>query len=223
VRSIAYGPDDDVDPVDGPQVVESGEPMRDAREVPDLLVDSRAADPAGHFARVRAGVLDRMVLAQQRLPPGWQFALVEGWRPPSLQRRYFHEYLAHLERCYPDWDPGRRLRRAHRVVSLPDRAPHVTGGAIDVVLASDAGAMAWMGTEINAYAEDCDHACRTDAQNISAEAARHRRLLSGALSSVGFVNDPARWWHWSFGDRYWALRTGAAVAYYGPLPEPATD
>jgi hypothetical protein len=28
---------------------------------------------------------------------------------------------------------------------------------------------------------------------------------------------PSEWWHWSYGDRYWALMTGATAAVYGPV------
>jgi D-alanyl-D-alanine dipeptidase len=28
------------------------------------------------------------------------------------------------------------------------------------------------------------------------------------------VNYPTEWWHWSYGDRYWALMTGAPAARY---------
>ena len=37
------------------------------------------------------------------------------------------------------------------------------------------------------------------------------------LTWSGFVNYPTEWWHWSYGDRYWALTTGAAAALYGPV------
>jgi hypothetical protein len=35
--------------------------------------------------------------------------------------------------------------------------------------------------------------------------------------SAGLVNYPTEWWHWSYGDRYWALLTGADHAIYGPV------
>jgi len=46
----------------------------------------------------------------------------------------------------------------------------------------------------------------------------NRRLLSSALGAVGLVNHPARWWHWSYGDRFWARTTQAPYARYGPVP-----
>ncbi len=40
------------------------------------------------------------------------------------------------------------------------------------------------------------------------------RQLVGALLPGG---SPTEWWHWSYGDRYWALVTGAPAALYGPV------
>ena len=31
-----------------------------------------------------------------------------------------------------------------------------------------------------------------------------RELLINIMTKVGFVNYPLEWWHWSYGDRYWA-------------------
>jgi D-alanyl-D-alanine dipeptidase len=45
-----------------------------------------------------------------------------------------------------------------------------------------------------------------------------RDLLNRALAAVGLVNYPPHWWHWSYGDRFWACATQASHARYGPLP-----
>ncbi|MFD3503864.1 M15 family metallopeptidase [Streptomyces sp. NPDC058676] len=41
-------------------------------------------------------------------------------------------------------------------------------------------------------------------------------ILRSALTAVGMVNYPTEWWHWSFGDQYWALVSGVDHAVYGP-------
>lgn len=69
---------------------------------------------------------------------------------------------------------------------------------------------------MNANPEQSDGACYTDAGNITAEAGAHRTVLGKALGAAGLVNYPTEWWHWSYGDRYWALTTGAPAALYGP-------
>lgn len=69
---------------------------------------------------------------------------------------------------------------------------------------------------MNASPEERDGACRTAAPGISATARRNRRVLAAALGTAGLANYPAEWWHWSYGDPYWALATGATTAHYGP-------
>jgi D-alanyl-D-alanine dipeptidase len=99
-------------------------------------------------------------------------------------------------------------------------APHVAGAAVDVTLVDASGAELWMGTEIDATPEDSDGACFFAAP-VDSVARRNRTLLADALSGAGLVNYPTEWWHWSYGDRYWALLTGADHALYGPVEVPA--
>ena len=49
------------------------------------------------------------------------------------------------------------------------------------------------------------------------EAVRDPRL-SDVLLAAGLVNAPTHWWHWSYGDQYWALVTNATHARYGAVP-----
>lgn len=42
-----------------------------------------------------------------------------------------------------------------------------------------------------------------------------RRLLASVLRRQGMVPIAAEWWHWSYGDQYWARTTGEATAVYG--------
>ncbi len=39
--------------------------------------------------------------------------------------------------------------------------------------------------------------------------------MSDALNVVGFVNYPTEYWHWSYGDRYWAYVKQQPFAIYG--------
>ncbi|NUT29743.1 MAG: dipeptidase, partial [Streptomyces sp.] len=34
------------------------------------------------------------------------------------------------------------------------------------------------------------------------------------------INYGTEWWHWSYGDRYWALQTRQPAALYGPAELP---
>ncbi|MEU6070796.1 M15 family metallopeptidase [Streptomyces sp. NPDC047082] len=198
-------------------VQECGEQLVDVRRAGSLLVDERKwQDSAGAFAHLRQGVLDRLLKAQARLPEGMRLLFVEGYRPPALQRHYFDEYAAQLRADRPKWSAEQVRSAASRYVSPPEIAPHSAGAAVDLTLVDDNGRELDLGTRMNATPEESAGACYTQADNISDGARSHRHLLSSALTAAGLVNYPTEWWHWSYGDRYWALMTGAESAHYGP-------
>ncbi|MDA0635458.1 M15 family metallopeptidase [Nonomuraea sp. MCN248] len=195
-------------------VKECGEPLVDLRTMRAVRVDERLADREGAFARVRLSVADRLIVAQAGLPRELRLLVVEGFRPACLQRRYFAESMAaHLE-AHPGWDERRVHVEAGRYVSPPEVAPHVSGGAVDLTLCTVSGIELPMGTRVNATPPECDEACSTDFPGLSAEARRNRGILGTAMTTAGFVNYPTEWWHWSYGDRYWAFITGARFARY---------
>ncbi|MEV1002288.1 M15 family metallopeptidase [Nonomuraea sp. NPDC050202] len=72
-------------------------------------------------------------------------------------------------------------------------------------------------TPVNAGPEESGGACCTHHPALPSRPRANRRLLAQAMSAAGFTNYPTEWWHWSYGDRYWALTTGAPAAVYGPL------
>ncbi|RLV80292.1 dipeptidase [Streptomyces rapamycinicus NRRL 5491] len=197
-------------------VVECGERLVDVRRSGSLLVDTRQEDPLGAFAYLREGVSDRLLKAQAMLPQGFRLLFVEGYRPPSLQREYFEEYVSQLRTSRTDWSDEQVYSAASRYVSPPDIAPHSAGAAVDLTLADVSGSELDLGTRMNADPEESEGACFTHATNISEEARANRKVLGGVLSAAGLVNYPTEWWHWSFGDRYWALLTGEAAALYRP-------
>ncbi|MFF0204016.1 M15 family metallopeptidase [Streptomyces sp. NPDC005017] len=197
-------------------VADCGEPLVDVRLDGSLVVDARQEDGPGAFAHLREGVLARLVKAQAQLPDGLRLLFVEGYRPPSLQRRYFEEYAAGLRAAHPGWPPDRVRRAASRYVSPPEIAPHSAGAAVDLTLVDASGRELDLGTAMNANPEESGGACYTHHPHISPVARANRRVLTDALTSAGLVNYPTEWWHWSYGDRYWALTTGERTARYAP-------
>ncbi|GAA3627254.1 M15 family metallopeptidase [Lentzea roselyniae] len=198
-------------------VRDCGEPLRDVRRGGVIAVDERKSDDEGAFAHLREGLLNRLMDAQDLLPRGVRLLFVEGYRPPSLQRFYFERYADELRAGHPEWSAEQVGAAASRYVSPPEIAPHSAGSAVDLTLVSDDGRELDLGTRVNASPEESEGACYTEAENIGQEARANRRLLSGVLSGAGLVNYPTEWWHWSYGDRYWAFVTGADHAVYGPV------
>lgn len=195
--------DDRVRAVD---VAESGEPL--VRLDPDL-------SPAG--ALVRAGLAHRLAAADAMLPPGIRLRVVEGFRPVAAQRAIIATYSAQVRTHHPAADEAEVARLTSRFVSPVDVAPHVAGAAVDLTLFDASGEPLDLGTEIDATPEESDGRCWFAADGIGADARAHRELLARVLGAQGLVNYPTEWWHWSFGDRYWALLSGASHALYGPV------
>ncbi|MFC3890994.1 hypothetical protein ACFOWZ_05865 [Lentzea rhizosphaerae] len=169
----------------------AGVPVRDNGEV---LVEVRTSAPLRTAGPVhlRSGLVDRLVTAQTLLPREVRLLIVDGYRPPALPCRNLACAL----------DPGSDV-----CATPPGTAPHLTGGAVDLTLANRDG-RASPGTPLPA--------CGTGPIPPPHHELRH--LLSTALGAAGLANHPARWWHWSYGDRFWASVTHAPHARYGCCP-----
>jgi zinc D-Ala-D-Ala dipeptidase len=194
-----------------------GEPLVDLRDLVGLRVDRRLADLQGAYAHLRRDVVQRLRSAQAELPRGVELLVIEGYRPPELQQRYFSAYESELEFAHPDWTASRRRVEASKFVSPSDVAPHSTGGAVDLTLCTTAGVELDLGTAVNASPEQSRGACYLASADISGAARELRAVLSSALTGAGLVNYPTEWWHWSFGERYWALVRGETRTRYAPV------
>ncbi|HEY1134214.1 MAG TPA: M15 family metallopeptidase [Nocardioides sp.] len=195
-------------------LVECGEPL--VRLDPSF-------GPAG--ARVRTGLALRLRRAQEALPAGIGLRVVEGHRSVADQRAIIARYAAEVAAAHPTADAAERHHLTSRFVSPVEVAPHVAGAAVDLTLVDlrrrdgdrRPGVELDLGTPIDATPEQSGGRCFTDATAISHRARAHRALLAAVLTPVGLVNYPTEWWHWSHGDRYWALLTEAEAAPYGPV------
>lgn len=190
-------------------VRESGEP---------LLRLPAAFGP--HRAQVRAGLAARLELARHSMPTGFALKVIEGHRTVGSQREIIATYSRVVRAAHPHADDARVVDLTSRFVAPVDVAPHVAGAAVDLTLVDDRGVELDLGTAIDATPEQSAGACFTAAE-LPARARAHRDLLCDVLTRAGLVNYPTEWWHWSFGDRYWALVTGAPAALYGPVQEAA--
>jgi D-alanyl-D-alanine dipeptidase len=170
---------------------------------------------------VRAGLAERLRAAHLSLPPGIGLRVVEGHRSVADQRAVIAAYSAAVCADRPGVS-GRDLDvLTSRFVAPLEVAPHVAGAAVDLTLVDACGEELDLGTKIDATPEQSDGRCYFAAAGIGADARAHRELLDRVLGGVGLVNYPTEWWHWSYGDRYWALVTGADAALYGPVDRAA--
>ncbi|MEU0877247.1 M15 family metallopeptidase [Lentzea sp. NPDC005914] len=187
-------------------VLDNGDPLVPLIFAPDVLV--------------RQGLAMRLVDARTALPSDVDLRVVEGHRSTADQNAIIERYTEELRELHPSADAVELNRLSSRFVAPLAVAPHVAGAAVDLTLVDSWGDELWMGTVVDATPEQSDGACFFHAE-VDEEARRNRTILAEALSGAGLVNYPTEWWHWSYGDRYWALMTGADHALYGPVEVPA--
>ena len=196
---------------------ESGDELIDTRSLAGLASTPDVNPQNSAYAFLRRSVAERLLLAQEALPEGLGLLIAEGYRPYEQQEFYFNRRKHLVVELDPALtDSGAHLK-ASEYISPPDIAPHVSGAAVDITLIDETGAALDMGTAIDATPEESDNGCYFAAENISTEARANREVMAAALSHAGLVNYPTEWWHWSYGDRYWALMTGQAYALFGPV------
>ncbi|MCW5936560.1 MAG: hypothetical protein KIT11_04555 [Fimbriimonadaceae bacterium] len=202
------------------KIVDNGEPLVDYTTLSPRIRVSRPRFLYKRVTYLRQSVAEMLFRAAEALPPGYSLSVIEGWRPPYIQRRMYLSTWARFKARNPEWSDA-QLRRVVNQFTAPIHGrvppPHSTGAALDVVLSDKDG---------NEYDHSKPyelHDARSfafEAPELSAESREYRTILAGALRAGGLTNYPSEWWHWSYGDQGWAYRTGAPHAIYGPTEPP---
>ncbi len=192
--------------------------FRDAKRV--TVDESRAQiwNDSDYFCYVRESLHERVVKASEMLPPGYSYLIKEGFRPGWIQERSFQDSLEQYKKRRPNASKEEAFRDVSKYVAPIEVAGHPTGGAVDLTLVKD-GEELFMGTRYNDDPNETDNATYTNAENISAEAKKLREILSQPLEAVGLVNYGSEWWHWSYGDTYWAFTKNDKIKFRPILSE----
>lgn len=200
------------------------EPIRALNKVAESecrepLVDMRHASPAVRILReqtipyCRATVAKMAQHAAESLPEGVFLGVTEAWRPIARQQRIYDFMLRSAAEAFPERSFSSLRRTVCRWVAPTDqKAPpgHCTGAALDVNLVDASGEVLDVNSPFDRF-----KASRTYMLGLTSEAAHNRSLLVGAMLSAGFSNCRDEWWHYSYGDAGWAVRTGRSDCLYG--------
>lgn len=199
---------------------DNGEPLVDIFEFcPDLIWAAKS--PRWDFPRsglARVSVANMLKHAQELLPRGLYLQIIGVFRPFEVQKLMYERAREELARQHPEWDDD-LLTEYINVFSAPPiwdtPPPHTTGGAVDLNIVDEHGERLDF---ISPYEMGWGSA-PTHIEGLTAEARRNRDLLIAVLTESGLTNFPGEWWHWSYGEPGWSLRTGRRVALYGAVPE----
>lgn len=191
--------------------LENGEPLADLREFcPSCIIHRGSVIPF-----LRQQVAEKLEAAAQFLPPDYKIAVVDAWRPFDRQVRIWEWMWNCLEEAQPGLSYAAKRRMICRFVAPVDqKAPpgHTTGAAVDV----------WL---INSNGEEYDvtspferlAGAPTYVYGLSETALKNRMILVEAMLAAGFSNCRDEWWHYSFGDAGWAVRSDLTECIYGRI------
>jgi D-alanyl-D-alanine dipeptidase len=207
------------------RIIENDEPMVDLRDQKEIAYGPSPEIPNNtDYTKMRQTVYEKLKQAQGLLPKKLRFCLYEGYRSLHLQKILFDNRFQKIQKQYPHWLKDKVFIETTKLVSpvinqdgSKNIPPHSTGSAIDIYLIDDTGNPIGMGIHPKDWMEDDGFLSLTSSRVISSEAQENRKIMRAVLSAVDFVNYPTEYWHWSYGDRYWAYCNSKPHAIYSSL------
>lgn len=184
----------------------------------DISIDNRFffADSIKRPVYLRKGVYERLLMAYSLLPSGFFFKIHDAYRTLEEQKRSWDLRFEETKRE----NKNLSLNEIEKLTRLKVANPyngyggHQTGGAIDISFCDEDGNNLKMGTNIPEY----NKKTKTKNLYLSSEEKKHRKILKDVLSTSGFKNFPAEWWHFCYGDRMWAAYSRKKSCFYGFVP-----
>ena len=175
---------------------------------------------------VRKSVADMLQCAARNLPEGYKLKILDAWRPPAVQSALFCEYYDRIRSCFTTAEKtDEQIREmAQLFVSFPSEDPntpfvHATGGAVDLTVVDASGNELDMGTAFDDFSDKA-HTAYFETAPFS-PVRDNRRILYNAMIRAGFTNYPAEWWHYDYGNAFWAALNDTNAIYQGIYTEPA--
>jgi D-alanyl-D-alanine dipeptidase len=166
---------------------------------------------------VRKTVAEKLVRAGKSLPDHLFLLVKETLRPISFQKFIFNRRLSRLIAENPELSETDLIELNSRYIAPPRVAGHPTGGAFDVTLCDTVKQEMDLGCNYDEDEKSSSGRCFSFFESLSKEAAANRRVLFECLIGQGFINYPFEWWHWSYGDIYWAAMSNSPHAIYGAV------
>ena len=162
---------------------------------------------------LRRQVAEKVAEASRLLPKNIFLGVSDAWRPFSRQVRIYDFIMKCAQEAFPNRDYRALKRTVNRWVAPIDRKSppgHCTGAAVDVILIDQNGQEIDVVSPYSRFS-----AAPTYTLGLAEEAQRNRNILLTAMTQAGFSNCRDEWWHYSFGDAGWAVRTDSPTCFFG--------
>jgi D-alanyl-D-alanine dipeptidase len=164
---------------------------------------------------LRESIVDMLQKVQNQLPARFHLYLANITRTKEIVDKLYNRYkqkaidLKNLS----DKEADILVRNILAMPDDPVPPGHMTGAAIDVVLADDQGNLLPMKEDYNKIPREVQSF--TNFTDLPEELLKNRKILYRAMTDAGFHNYFREFWHYSYGEAYWAVRRKDKTAIYG--------
>ncbi|HEV8601171.1 MAG TPA: M15 family metallopeptidase [Patescibacteria group bacterium] len=166
---------------------------------------------------LRESVAKKLSAIQNQLQ-GFKFKIWDGFRPREVQNNIYQKYWRGLKSVHPGWSNEQLAAQVGLFVTqgdIEDRIPpHSSGGAVDLTLANIDGSELDMGTKFDHFGPEAA-SLFYESHGSNDKIRDNRRKLREAMAVNDFRVDVEEWWHYDFGNQFWAIQLNKPFAIYG--------
>lgn len=198
-------------------ILENNSPIISLKGSGFNLIYEPSVNPDYHY-KVREAIYHKIGRISKRLDEQDKTLIIRSvWRSFEHQKLLWDNRVASLQKEYPKLG----LKEIHKIASYfiaeESKSMHATGGAVDALIydkrtdrVMDFGTNDGLNIELN-------EKCYPYHPDISDEAKQNRRLLIGLFEAEDFICDIKEYWHFDYGNLFWAIEKGEEVAPYGVI------
>lgn len=151
-------------------------------------------------ALLRKTVANKLYRIADQLPDDVYIKIYRTYSSRISLSKIWNEEINRMQNENPDMGKAKLLSILKKKHADPtaNMGGHDTGAAIDIALCDKNG-------------NDFDYGSKYRDKKIkhsNEEQKKNRKYLTKLMKSQDFVNNPTQWWHFSYGDKTWALYRG---------------
>jgi D-alanyl-D-alanine dipeptidase len=195
------------------QIKDSHEPLVNIKKVcPSLIVKLHTGEKKAYL---RKSATKKLCQAKSYLPTGYTLIINDAWRSAKTQQKIYKRFLRHFTKKYPGWSNKKIKNEVKKFVapfSGKRVSGHMTGGAIDLRLYKNGKRVPMWSSKLT-YQENA----QSIQPKLPAYMQKNRAIMFDALLQAGFANYRREFWHWSYGDLFWARKNNKKYALYGMI------
>lgn len=165
---------------------------------------------------LRKGIIEKLNYAQNQLPLDFHLMIMDPLRTEEMVWNLYKYYFEKKKKENPKMKDEEIDRWLRNLLAMPDDPVppgHMTGGAVDVILVDNQREKTPM--EVDYQIIPKEEQKFTFCPGLPEEIKKNRQILYDTLTNAGFHNYFREYWHYSYGDPYWAVRRKDKIAIYG--------